>query len=107
MSADANITVPFGSKNLGDLSKSSFEVNELFFAILRAVENVGAHKSTGRKQGVSIHFVYCVALFFFNVSNQLFFLFLASLDAGNGFVIQGQSCLREVQESEEYIRFQE
>ena len=74
MSADANITVPFGSKNLGDLSKSSYEVNELFFAILRAVENVGAHKSTGRKQGVSICSIYCNVLFFFDVSNQLFFI---------------------------------
>jgi hypothetical protein len=74
MSANAYITVPFGSKNLGDLSKSNHEINELFFTILRAVKNVGAHKSTGRKQGVSIPSIYCHVLFFFNVSNQLYFI---------------------------------
>jgi hypothetical protein len=74
MSADANITVPFGSKNLGDLSKSNHEINELFFAILQAVKNVGAHKSTGRKQGISIRSMYCHVLFFFDVSNQLYFI---------------------------------
>ncbi len=53
MSTDANVAVPFGSKNLGNLSKDNAEVNELFFAILRAVEKVAAHKFTGQKQGVS------------------------------------------------------
>ena len=65
MSTDANAAVPFDSKNLGDLSKNNAEINELFFAILRVVENVEAHKSTGTKQGVSIHLIYCDVLFFF------------------------------------------
>jgi hypothetical protein len=75
MSTDDIIAVPFGSKNLGDLSKSNYEVNELLFAILRAAENVGAHKSTGRKQGISIHLIYCHLFFlFFDVSNLLYFI---------------------------------
>jgi hypothetical protein len=53
MSTDANAVVPFASKNLGDLSKNNAEVNEVPFAILRAVEVVEAHKATGRKQSVS------------------------------------------------------
>ncbi len=31
MSTDANVAVPFGSKNLGDLSNNNYEVNELLF----------------------------------------------------------------------------
>ena len=54
MSTDANAAVPFASKNLGDLSKNNTEVNELLFAILRAVEVAEAHKATGRKQSVSL-----------------------------------------------------
>jgi hypothetical protein len=73
MSADNNVVVPFGLKNLGDLSKNNCEINELLFAILRAVENVGAQKCTGRKQGIShclIHYLF----YSFNVSNQLYFI---------------------------------
>jgi hypothetical protein len=53
MSTDANAAVPFDSKNLGDLSKNNAEVGKLFFAVLRAVEKVAAHKFTGQKQGIS------------------------------------------------------
>jgi hypothetical protein len=58
MNTDANIAVPFGfenlgSKNLGDLSKNNTEVNELVFAILRAVKKVAPHKFTSWNQGVS------------------------------------------------------
>ncbi len=52
--AYAKSAVPFASKNVGDLSKNNAEVNELLFAILRAVEVVEAHKATGRKQSISL-----------------------------------------------------
>jgi hypothetical protein len=66
MSTDANIAVPFGSKNLGDLSKNNYDINELLFAILRAVKNVGAYKATRRKQSISTHLIYCHLLLFFD-----------------------------------------
>jgi len=53
MSINPGAAVPFCSKNLGDLSKNTPTINQLLTAILKAVETVGAHKFTGRKQGVS------------------------------------------------------
>jgi hypothetical protein len=53
MKVNLDMVVPLGSKKLGDLSRNTPEVNELFTAILNAVQVVGAHKITGRKQGVS------------------------------------------------------
>jgi hypothetical protein len=54
MNVDPSMAAPLASKNLGDLSKNNPAVRELFTAILKAVEHVGAHKVTGRKQGVSL-----------------------------------------------------
>ena len=53
MNINPGMAAPLGSKNLGDLSKNNPAVKELLTAILKAVEHVGAHKVTGRKQGVS------------------------------------------------------
>jgi hypothetical protein len=55
MSINTGLAASFGSKNLGDLSKNTPVVNQLLLAIPTAVETVGAHQFTGRKQGVS----YC------------------------------------------------
>jgi len=38
------VLAPLASKNLGDLSKNTPAVKELLMAILKAMENVGAHK---------------------------------------------------------------
>jgi hypothetical protein len=53
MNNNPGMVVPLGSKKLGDLSRDTPKINELFTAILNAVQVVGAHKVTGRKQGVS------------------------------------------------------
>jgi hypothetical protein len=58
MSIDPGAAIPFGSKNLGDLSKNTPAVNQLLTAILKAVETVGAYKFTGRKQGVSCYLFF-------------------------------------------------
>ena len=66
------MAAPLASKNLGDLSKNNPVVKELLTAILKAVEHVGAHKVTGRRQGVSLlslfmyRLVYCRLFFFFS-----------------------------------------
>jgi len=76
MNVNPSMAATLASKNLGDLSKNNPVVKELLTAILKAVEHVGAHKVTGRKQGVSFlslsiyHLVYCRLFFFF-----FFFLF--------------------------------
>jgi hypothetical protein len=71
----------FASKNLGDLSKNNLAVKELLMAILKAVENVGAHKVTGRKQGIS--FCCCPFINLFIVAYFFLFLFcLAVMDSG-------------------------
>ena len=49
-----NAAIGASSKNLGDLSKNTPEVNDVMLAILRAVEHVGAHKATGRKKSDQI-----------------------------------------------------
>jgi len=54
MNINPGMAAPLASKNLGDLSKNNPAVKELLTAILKAVEHVGAHKVTGRKQGVSL-----------------------------------------------------
>jgi hypothetical protein len=53
MNINPGMMMAFGTKNLGDLSKNTPVVNELPSAILKAVETVGAHTFTGRKQGIS------------------------------------------------------
>jgi hypothetical protein len=71
MNVNPSMAAPLASKNLGDLSKNSPAVKELLLAVLKAVEHVGAHKVTGRKQGVSFlslfmyRLVYCRLFFFF------------------------------------------
>jgi hypothetical protein len=76
MNINPGMVVPLASKNLGDLSKNNPAVKELLTAILKAVEHVGAHKVTGRKQGVGLlsfsiyRLVYCRLFSFF-----FFFLF--------------------------------
>jgi hypothetical protein len=52
MNINPGMAAPLASKNLGDLSKNNPAVKELLTAILKAVEHVGAHKVTGRKQPV-------------------------------------------------------
>jgi hypothetical protein len=52
---NVNAAIAASSKNLGDLSKNTPEVNDLMLAILRAVERLGAHKAMGQKQSVSLH----------------------------------------------------
>jgi hypothetical protein len=64
----------FASKNLGDLSKNNLAVKELLMAILKAVENVGAHKVTGRKQGIS--FCCCPFINLFIVAYFFYFFFV-------------------------------
>jgi hypothetical protein len=54
MNINPGMVTLLASKNLGDLSKNTPAVKELLMAILKAVENVGAHKITGGKQCVSI-----------------------------------------------------
>lgn len=76
MSINPGMVVPFSSKNPGELFKNSW-VNRLLTAVLKAVETLGAHKFTGRKQGVSC------CLFIFgsidaNFSNLVSFLYLLS-----------------------------
>ncbi len=56
MNINPGMVVPLGSKKLSDLSRDTPEINELFTAILNAVQVVGAHKVTGRKKGVSFAF---------------------------------------------------
>jgi hypothetical protein len=51
MNINPGMVVPLGSKQLSDLTRNTPEVNKLFTAILNAVQVVGAHKITGRKQG--------------------------------------------------------
>jgi hypothetical protein len=76
LNINPSMAAPFAFKNLGDLSKNNPAVKELLVAILKAVEHAGAHKVTGRKQGVSylllfiFLLVYCHLFFFFS-----FFLF--------------------------------
>jgi hypothetical protein len=53
MNMNLGMVVPLGCKKLGNLSRNTPEINELFLAILNAVQVVGAHKVTRRKQGVS------------------------------------------------------
>jgi hypothetical protein len=82
MNVNPSMAAPLASKNLGDLSKNSPAVKELLLAVLKAVEHVGAHKVTGRKQGVSLlslfmyRLVYCRLFFFF------FFFCSATMDSG-------------------------
>jgi hypothetical protein len=45
MNINPGMAAPFVSKNLGNLSNPA--VKELLMAVLKAVENVGAHKATG------------------------------------------------------------
>jgi len=86
MSINLGVAIPFGSKNLGDLSKNTPAVNQLLTAILKAVETVGAHKFMGRKQGVS--FVYFSRLCIHrSISNFISFFCLASMDSGGRFVV--------------------
>jgi len=72
MNINPSMVAPLASKNLGDLSKNNHVVKELLTAILKAVEHVGAHKVTDRKQGVSLlslfmyRLVYCRLFFFFS-----------------------------------------
>ncbi len=80
MNINPGMVTLLASKNLGDLSKNTPTVKELPMAILKAVENVGAHKITGGKQGVSIcccPFIspFIVACFSF----YIFFLFVQPL----------------------------
>jgi hypothetical protein len=44
MNINPGMVIPLGSKKLGDLSRDTPEINELFTAILHAVQVVGAHK---------------------------------------------------------------
>jgi hypothetical protein len=60
MNINPGMVGPLGSKKLGDLSRNTPKDNELFTAILNAVQVVSAHKITGRKRGVS--FVHLSAL---------------------------------------------
>jgi hypothetical protein len=53
MNNNPGMGIPLGSKKLSDLSRNTPEINELFTAILNAIQVFGAHKVTGRKQGVS------------------------------------------------------
>jgi hypothetical protein len=53
MNNNPDMVIPLGSKKLGNLSRNTPEINKLFLAILNAVQVVGAHKVTRRKQGVS------------------------------------------------------
>ncbi len=96
MSADADVAVPFGSKNLGDLSKNSYEGNELLFAILRAVENVGAQKCTGRKLGISPCLIYCHVLVFIDVSNIIFYHFLYVASYYSNIQFNGNRCYDKI-----------
>jgi hypothetical protein len=72
MNVNPSMAAPLASKILGDLSKNNPVVKELLTAILKAMEHVGAHKVTGRKQGVSLlslfmyRLVYCHLFFFFS-----------------------------------------
>lgn len=79
MSVDANVAMPFGSKNLVELSKNNTEVNKLLFTILRAIENLGAYKSIGRELGISHCMIYCHELVLFDVSSITFYHLLFSL----------------------------
>jgi len=71
MNINPGMAASLASKNLGDLSKNNPAVKELLTAILKAMEHVGAHKVTGRKQGVSLlsfsiyRLVYCRLFSFF------------------------------------------
>jgi hypothetical protein len=69
MNINPGMAATFASKNLGDLSKNIPAVKELLLAILKAVESVGGHKVTGRKQGVS-----CLLLFIYHLVFSLIFL---------------------------------
>jgi hypothetical protein len=53
MNINPGMVVPFHFKNLGNLSKDNPTVSKLLAAILKAVETVGTHKITRRKQGVT------------------------------------------------------
>jgi hypothetical protein len=90
MNINPGMAAPLASKNLGDLSKNHPAVKELLTAILKAVEHVGAHKVTGRKQGVSLlsfsiyRLVYCRLFFFF------FFFCSAAMDSGCLYAVQAR-----------------
>jgi hypothetical protein len=75
MSINPGAAIPFGSKKLGDLSKNTPAVNQLLTAILKAVETVGAHKFTGRKQGVSCC-LFFPPFYSLSISNFISFFFV-------------------------------
>jgi len=87
MSINLGVAIPFGSKNLGDLSKNTPAVNQLLTAILKAVETVITHKFMGRKQGVRF-FIFFPFTIHHTISNFIsIFVCLASMDSGGRFVI--------------------
>jgi hypothetical protein len=97
MSINPGAAIPFGSKNLGDLSKNTPAVNQLLTAILKAFETVGAHKFMGRKQGVSCCFIF-PPFYSLSIFNFISF-FLSSLHGLRWqicYLDQGQhvSCIR-------------
>jgi hypothetical protein len=87
MSINPGVAIPFGSKNLGDLSKNTPAVNQLLTAILKAVETVGAHKFMGRKQGVSWCLIFPPFYSLYQFLTLYLFFCLASMDSGGRFVI--------------------
>jgi hypothetical protein len=70
MNINPGVSVPLASRNLGDLSKNTPAVKELLMAILKAMENVGAHKVTRPeargKFSFIIHLSTCLLSLFFN-----------------------------------------
>jgi hypothetical protein len=50
--------------------------------VLKAVEHVGAHKVTGRKQGVSLLSLFMYRLVYFRLLFFFFFFCSATMDSG-------------------------
>jgi hypothetical protein len=91
MHTDAIIGVP--AKNVGDLSKNTVELDDLMFAILRAVDHVGIHKATSRKQGVSFlfHLFLLLLLLLLFLTVSLIFICSATMGASYGSVVSARS----------------